>query len=67
MHSCCYNMLEMYFSREMTLSYGLWDQIRVDYGKEFYLMLYVQEILAQYRNQFKQSSTLTVNIATGEH
>ena len=33
----------------MTLEYGLWDQIRVDHGKEFYLMLYVQEVLAQFR------------------
>ena len=24
---------------------GLWDQVRVDYGREFYLMLYVQEKL----------------------
>ena len=33
----------------MILSYGLWDQVRVDHGKEFYLMLYVQEILAHFR------------------
>lgn len=32
------------YYREMTLTYGLWDQVRVDHGKEFHLMLYVQEI-----------------------
>lgn len=37
------------YCREMTLTHGLWDQIRVDHGKEFYLMLYVQEKLAQFR------------------
>lgn len=25
--------------------YGLWDQVRVDHGKEFYLSLYIQEKL----------------------
>ena len=25
--------------------YGLWDQLRVDHGKEFYLSLYIQEKL----------------------
>lgn len=34
---------------EAILQYGLWDTIRVDHGKEFYLMLYVQEKLAEYR------------------
>ena len=30
--------------------YGLWNQIRVDYGKEWYLMLAVQQSLADMRN-----------------
>ncbi len=50
----------------MTLIYGLWDQVRVDHGKEFYLMLYVQEILAQLRTN-KQGSTFTINITTGNY
>ncbi|XP_076120765.1 uncharacterized protein LOC143101347, partial [Alosa pseudoharengus] len=29
--------------------YGIWDQIRVDHGKEFYLTLYMQEMLSAYR------------------
>jgi hypothetical protein len=28
---------------------GLWDQVRVDYRREFYLMLYVQEKLCSSR------------------
>ncbi|CAC5368448.1 unnamed protein product [Mytilus coruscus] len=31
------------------LKYGLFDQIRVDFGKEFYLCLYHQENVKQYR------------------
>ena len=27
----------------------MWDQIRVDHGNEFYLLLYVQEKMANYR------------------
>ena len=35
--------------RPMVLRYGLFDQIRVDHGKEFYLTLYQQDNLAQFR------------------
>ena len=38
-----------FYDRELCLQYGLWDQIRVDHGKEFYLMLYVQEKLSEFR------------------
>ena len=31
--------------RSSTKTYGLWKQIRVDHGREFYLLLYVQEAL----------------------
>ena len=31
--------------RPMLLEYGIWDQIRVDYGTESALMLYVQDAL----------------------
>uniref|UniRef100_A0A1X7V173 Integrase core domain-containing protein n=1 Tax=Amphimedon queenslandica TaxID=400682 RepID=A0A1X7V173_AMPQE len=34
--------------RKALQDYGLWDQIRVDCGREFYLMLFIQEILRQY-------------------
>ncbi|KAK3738875.1 hypothetical protein QZH41_014659 [Actinostola sp. cb2023] len=35
--------------RPVLLEYGLWDQVRVDCGKEFYLILFVQEALAPQR------------------
>ena len=38
------------FSRSAVLQYGMWDQIRVDHGKEFYLTLFMQEKLASFRN-----------------
>lgn len=31
------------------MQYGLWDQIRVDQGKEWVLTLYIQECLAHMR------------------
>lgn len=34
----------------MTLQYGLWDQIRTDQGKEWNLMLFVNEKLSHLRN-----------------
>ena len=42
LHYCC-------FSRPIVEQYGLWDQLRVDQGKEWYLMLSVQEDLAHLR------------------
>ncbi|KAI7793865.1 uncharacterized protein LOC130545384 [Triplophysa rosa] len=35
--------------RPAVIHYGMWDQLRVDYGKEFYLCLYMQERLSEYR------------------
>ena len=32
-------------SRDAVITHGLWDQLRVDHGREFYLMLYIQEHL----------------------
>ena len=31
------------------IEYGLWDQVRVDHGREFYLMLFIQEKLREQR------------------
>ncbi|NP_001411522.1 si:ch211-227p7.1 [Danio rerio] len=36
--------------RSAVIEYGIWDQVRVDHGREFYLTLFVQEKLAQFRN-----------------
>jgi len=35
--------------RAATTEYGMWDQVRVDHGTEFYLSLYEQEINAHLR------------------
>ena len=35
--------------------HGVWDQTRVDHGREFYLMLYVQEMI---RSRFGSSGVL---------
>ncbi|KAL2089397.1 hypothetical protein ACEWY4_014085 [Coilia grayii] len=35
--------------RPAVLQYGMWDQVRVDHGREFYLTLYMQEMLSPYR------------------
>ncbi|KAL1250721.1 hypothetical protein QQF64_018517 [Cirrhinus molitorella] len=35
--------------REICLNYGLFDQLRVDHGREFYLCLYQQDNLEAYR------------------
>lgn len=40
----------MYLYRQMVLNYGLWDQVRTDHGREFYLVLAMQELLAHLRN-----------------
>lgn len=37
-------------NRPAVLEYGMWDQIRVDHGHEFYLLLCVQEKMANYRS-----------------
>ena len=33
--------------RDALLNYGLWDQVRVDHEREFYLSLYIQDHLRQ--------------------
>lgn len=48
---CLCNHLDTICSiyRPVLLQYGIWDQIRVDQGKEWVLMLFVQEQLAHFR------------------
>ena len=38
-----------FFFRKTTLEYGLFDQIRVDGGKKFYLIFVILEYLSSYR------------------
>lgn len=40
------------------LEHGMWDQIRVDKGKEWVLGLFVQEELAQYQNNIPRAPHL---------
>ena len=37
--------------------YGVWDQIRMDHGREFNLVIFVQQSLSVYRNDEKRRST----------
>ena len=53
--------------RKFVLKYGLWDQVRIDGGKEFILISYVQELMRnQRRNQsidpFKSTKSTDNNI-----
>ena len=45
------NAIDIYKSvfRPITLENGLWDQWRVDHGREFYLCLAVQDLLSGHR------------------
>lgn len=36
------------------MQYGIWDQVRVDHGKEFYLVLAVQDHLKDLRNNTRR-------------
>nr|XP_029133925.1 uncharacterized protein LOC114920450 [Labrus bergylta] len=40
--------------RSAVLEYGMWDQVRVDHGREFYLSLYMQEMLSNHRHNLQR-------------
>ncbi|KAM3591914.1 uncharacterized protein V6R79_009433 [Siganus canaliculatus] len=40
--------------RPAVVNYGMWDQIRVDHGRELYLRLYMQEMLSGYRHNLSR-------------
>ncbi|KAM9376146.1 LOW QUALITY PROTEIN: uncharacterized protein KZ484_008720 [Pholidichthys leucotaenia] len=42
--------------RSAVLTNGIWDQIRVDHGHEFYLCLYMQEKLATHRHNISRQA-----------
>ncbi|RVE63435.1 hypothetical protein OJAV_G00136250 [Oryzias javanicus] len=44
--------------RSSVIKYGMWDQLRVDHGREFYLSLYIQEKLAGHRLNINRSPYL---------
>ncbi|XP_029939783.1 uncharacterized protein LOC115382217 isoform X2 [Salarias fasciatus] len=40
--------------RPAVVTHGMWDQLRVDHGREFYMCLYVQEKLAGHRHNLER-------------
>ena len=48
----------MIVSRPVIQQYGIWDQLRVDHGKEWYLILATQEKLSTLRNNQNRPSYL---------
>ena len=48
----------LHIFRPVVRQYGLWDQIRVDQGKEWTLMLYIQEKLAHLRRNTNRAPHL---------
>lgn len=46
--------LLIFYFRSAVVNHGMWDQIRVDHGKEFYLCLYMQERLSGYRHNLNR-------------
>lgn len=39
------NDFSVSLSRTAVDRYGVWDQVRIDHGREFYLLIYIQEQL----------------------
>ena len=46
------------WDRSIVVEYGLWDQLRVDQGKEWVLTLFVQEQLAHLRHNTERAPHL---------
>ncbi|KAF6729617.1 hypothetical protein FQA47_009416 [Oryzias melastigma] len=44
--------------RSSVINHGMWDQLRVDHGREFYLSLYIQEKLSGHRHNINRSPYL---------
>ena len=51
----CISHITNTFRRPILMQYGLWDQLRVDHGKEWTLMLFAQEQLAHMRRNQSRS------------
>ncbi|KAI7807115.1 uncharacterized protein LOC130558662 [Triplophysa rosa] len=52
--------------RPAVLAYGMWDQVRVDHGKEFYLTLFMQELLTSHRHNLEKRPYLQTS-STSNH
>lgn len=53
-----YNVCIRLAYRPIVLEYGMWDQVRVDCGREFALMLYVQQSLSAHRTNTQRAPYL---------
>ena len=53
--------------RKAILEYGLWDQVRVDHGREFYLVLYIHERLRLAGRGHPQISPYVQTTSTNNH
>ena len=51
-------IVTIYCCREVVTKFGLWDQIRVDCGREWYLTLYINETVAHLRNDTNKVSKM---------
>ena len=63
------NFVSVSFNRSILREFGIWEQIRVDHGREWYLLLYGQELLAHKRfntarSPHVQSTSKQVSAAT---
>lgn len=47
--------------RPAVLLHGVWDQVRVDMGAEFYLTLFVQDILSPHRQNTSRAPYVQTN------
>jgi len=52
------NLASLMIYRELVIHYGLWDQLRVDQGKEWHLMLFIPEQLAHLRTNTNRAPHL---------
>ena len=50
--------------QNLVIKYGFWDQIRVDHGREFYLMLHLQQKFQEFRFDPKKKTLRAINFKT---
>ena len=44
-----------FFFRPTILKYGIWDQLRMDHGREFCLVIFVQHIIVYLRADIRRA------------
>ena len=61
-------LIYQFVFRPAILKYGIWDQVRMDHGREFCLVIFVQQVIAYLRADvrrapFKQTTSTDNNVA----